>query len=102
MILLAPKFAVVLSVDQFGADGEVVGLLGHAAGENRPHVKLAGDGRRINVLPFVAISGYQGDHFELGQLRECADEALRDALTKVFRAGITTGVDEGEDGKRTD
>jgi len=72
--IATPHDAVALGINKFGANGDIVVSLQHAAGENGVDAKFTGNRRWINGLAFVTVRGSQRNDLQVGKLRERADE----------------------------
>ena len=76
----------MLGINKFGANGDIVVSLQHAAGENGVDAKFTGNRRWINGLAFVTVRGRQRNDLQVGKLRERADEILGDSFPQKTKA----------------
>src|SRR5713101_1955588 len=97
LVLLAPHDAIMLGIHKFGADGEIVASLYHAAGEYCVDTKLTGDRGGIDRLTLVTVGRREGNDLEIGELRKGADKVLGDSLAEIFGIRIARGIHDWQD-----
>ena len=96
----SPEFASVRSVHQVGLHRYFIAVLRNAAHQDRADLQLLADLLRIVVLSLEAEDRASRHHFKIWHLRQSADQALGQAIAKVFIVGIGGRVHEGQHRKR--
>ena len=81
--MLSPDFVVVADVGEFGAHIDGVAVGSDAAADQRGHAEIAADLLRVHILALVAEDGIARLHFEVGNVREVADQRFGDAVAEV-------------------
>src|SRR6266850_5601088 len=90
----------VFGVDELCLDDQKIAALKYSAGQRRAHSKFLADGLRIDVLAFVTEDRAPGHHSQLGKLRKTVDYAFGDPVREVFSVGVSSLVDQRQDGQR--
>ena len=67
-------------IHQLDFDGQRVGALHYAAGQNGAHTELAAQCRGVHLATFVTKHSAAREHAEFWKLREIIDESLRDSV----------------------
>ena len=102
IVVFAPQLAVIVHIHQLRAHRKVVAALRDPARDHRAHAQLAPHGARVGFLALVAEHRAARHHFQVGQLGEAVDQALRDAVAQPIRVLAAAGVDERQNRQRVD
>ena len=92
----------VVHVDQVGLDVQRAVALGHPAGKHGADAEVAPGFLRVHLRTPVAECQTAGRDPELGKLRECVNQVLRNAIAEVLFVWIRAHVGEGQDRQGVD
>ena len=96
----APKLCPVRRIDQIGLHADLVAVLRNASHQHRSDLKLFPDFLRVILIALEAEDAASRHHFEIGQLRQRADQALGQAVAQIFIVRIRRRIHERQHRER--
>src|SRR5215510_13087578 len=98
LIALSPKQCLLLYVDQFKSDYEIVSNLANPSRKQCSRAQPSSNLPRVHILTLKAEDAAAGNYSESWQLRESVDNALSKAVRKILGVSVVGLVNERQDG----
>jgi hypothetical protein len=97
IIVLGPKMARALGIDQLRGDPDAVSSLANAPLQNVTDPEVASDVAHVSRLPLPLEARIAGDDEESAKARQLSGDVLGEAIDKIFLLRISAQIGEGED-----